>query len=58
MYRKAEVWRGPITRAMCRHHWRYAVYLLLMGYDRFLPYRVWLWSYWKAHRELRRKRIP
>ncbi len=56
MKARAKAWRGSIARAMREHHWRYAVYLPLMGFERFQPYRIWLWSRWRAYRGLNDKR--
>lgn len=43
--RRSRIWRGPLGRAMRKHHWRYAVYQRLFTHREFLRYRR-VWSRW------------
>lgn len=56
MYRRSRIWRGSLSRAMGRHHWRFTTYQALIGREGLLPYRRWLWSHWAAQKGIRDQR--
>lgn len=51
-HRKSKIWRGPLGRAMGRHHWRFTVWYPRIGDGSAYSYRLWLNSRWAGTREL------
>lgn len=52
-HRRSRVWRGALGRAMRLHHWRFAVYQVMIG-PGIIRYRR-VWSRWAGGKWIRSK---